>query len=284
MNMTAFLMLLLVLPAQPNDPVAELSRKDISNEARDRLVERLRRSDPSATAPAILKLMRVYCSPTEPGMEHKPWMNDRHSHKAKVWYASCAIWDTLFAGQSEWAKVAVLLKLLESDKDTYSRHVVLKTLRFQWNATAEQPIFRLIQDRDSPDTTKMDALQVLLERCGETYVSYAIQFVEHSPAKDRLDHFQRVFNVGNRFFSCSPENQDRIVALGFTILQMVAKPGDATGYGVARQLGFFVRAPNEFAPDQRGYRGLNGLTERFFSDTVQNALDWRKKHGPKPKG
>ncbi len=262
--------------------VKRLANKDISNADRDALVEKLKRSEPSESAPPILKLMRACSSvgATEPGMGPKPWMNNYHSHQAKAWYASIAVWHALFRGKDDTAKVAILLQLLNDHHDSYSRRVVLKKLSSShWNSDAEREVFSLLQDKETPDATKGDALQALMKRTGEKYVPHAITFIQSAPNKDNR-RWDQLFNVGNQFFRYSRKNQNEIIAIGFAILEANATPGTSNGYHLARQLGYFLKIPRTFAPDQESpqYQGRSGLNEKFFADTVKNALEWRKEN------
>jgi len=121
---------------------------------------------------------------------------------------------------------------------------------------------------------------VLLEQVGEQYVPHAIDFIRSAPDKDKSRRYERLFNVGDRFFKYARKNQDEIVILGFAILEADARPGTSADYFLARRLGFFLKVPGEFAPDQRApqYQAKSGLDESFFADTVKNALAWRKKN------
>lgn len=124
--------LFLTCAAQSENLIRELVRKDISNERRDTVVEQLKQSDISETAPMILKLTNDFASHFEPGIGDKPWMSDLHSHRAKIWYASHAIWKELFKGAEDPVKAAILLKLLRHDNGYYSMGVILNTMRFHW--------------------------------------------------------------------------------------------------------------------------------------------------------
>jgi hypothetical protein len=265
------------------DLVKRLPQEGISNTERDRLVQQLSRGDAATLAAPILKIMREHIAADEPGMPPVPWLNDNHSHRAKVWYAAGAVWGELFRGQPDPAKAAVLLKLLESEKDDYSRYNVLSEIGFHWNAEAEKGVVQVFEASESPPYIKRKCLELLLSFGGEKYVSHAFEFVSKSPAKEQAGLF-RVFHSNHFFSSYSKENQDRIVDLGFTILEMDAKEGNRNGYGIATTLGTFVKAPNDFKPDQKDYQrppgGTGGLTDEFFADTVKNALEWRKKNPP----
>jgi hypothetical protein len=279
----SLLILLTVCNLQGEDLVSELVRKDISNERRDAIVEQLKQSDISAVAPKILEVMRSHESAGEPGIPPKPWMNDSHSHRAKVWYASAEIWFWLFIGRDDPNKAAILPKLLTSINDAYKDdgytiHEVLSTMLAHWAPEAEQQVSNLLQDSKAPSSVKRHALEVLIQRCGERYVIPAIDFIRSSSGRDQKMLFTSIFNSGG-YFKYSEENQKNIIDLGFSILE---SNENQYGYGLARQLGYFLKIPGEFAPNQNAakYKTKNGLNlnDQFFLDTVRNALEWRKRN------
>lgn len=264
--------LFLTCAVQSENLIRELVRKDISNERRDAVVEQLKQSDISETAPMILNLINDYASPTEPGIWDKPWMSDHHSHRAKVWYASHAIWQEWFKGREDPVKAAILVRLLRNDNGYYSLGVILNTMRFHWATEAEQPVFGLFLRGETSELPRYHAIQVLLERYEERYVIHTIEFIRSSDPRSRPDLFHL---VSERFFSYSDVIREKLIALGFSILENNEGPG---GYFVARALGRFLKIPGEFAPDQNShqYRGENGLKEQFFSGAVRNALEWKR--------
>jgi hypothetical protein len=272
----SLLILLVVCNLQGEDLIRELARKDISNERRDAIVEQLKQSDVSTVATGILEVMRSHVSAGEPGIPPKPWMNDAHSHKAKVWYASGEIWRGLFKGRDDPNKAAILLKLLTNNQDEYSIYEILITLWAHWAPDAEQQVFNLFQDSKATVSSKRQALEVLLARCGEKYAIPALDFIRSSSSRDQLMLFSSIFNSGG-YFSYSEENQKSIIDLGFSILE--SNENRSGGYGLATQLGRFLKIPGEFAPDQNAakYKTERGLNDQFFLDTVRNALEWRKR-------
>jgi hypothetical protein len=85
------------------------------------------------------------------------------------------------------------------------------------------------------------------------------------------------------FFNLSQDSRKRIISLGFDLLKLEEHNG-INGYFLATSLGTFLKIPGEFKPDSKDpqYKGENGLTEKFFSDTVKNALEyWRINSGSK---
>jgi len=279
----SLLTLLIVCNLQGDDLVRELIRNDISNERRDAIVEQLKQSDISTVAPKILEVMRSHVSASEPGIPPKPWMNDAHSHRAKVWYASAEIWHWLFKGRDDPNKAVILHKLLTNNHDEYSIYVILKTMLAHWPTEAEQQVFNLFQDPKASIGSKRHALEVLLARCGERYLIPALDFIRSSSSQSQLMLFTSIFNSGD-FFSYTKEHQKDIIDLGFSILE---SNDNQSGYGLASQLGGFLKIPGEFAPDQNAakYKTKNGLNlnDQFFLDTVRNALEWRKRESKSPK-
>jgi len=276
------LILLTVFNLQGEDSIRELVRKDISNERRDAIVEQLKQSDISTVAPKILEVMRDSASHIEPGIGSKPWMSDMHSHTAKVSYASHAIWQGLFSGADDPNKAAVLCKLLANYNDEYSTTKILEMMRFHWAPEAEQQVFNLLQNSKISISPKQQALEVLLERCGEQYVIPAIGFIQAYSSREQPALFTFIFSRAPRFFSYSEENQKNIIDLGFSIL---GSNENQYGYGLARQLGDYLKIPGGFAPDQNAaeYKTEGRLNDQFFLDTVRNALAWRKRKAESPK-
>ena len=122
--------------------------------------------------------------------------------------------------------------------------------------------------------------------CGERYVPKAIGLIRSLPVAEQSRQYRDVFNAQHRFSEYKQETQDQIMGLGFMILKAEAKPGTPAGYELAQYLGAYLHVPGAFAPDgnaakywKNGRKDMNGqfFTDQFFTDTVQNALDWAMK-------
>ena len=262
-----------------DDPLAQLVRNDISNDARDALVDRLKQADFAATAQRILQLMH------DGGAQHpgvygeKPWRDKSLKHKDKVWYAADEIWRGLVGGKPNPAKTAVLLELLARTKDEDSRYRVIMALENHWTADVERQFVELVNSENTTDYVKLDLLRVLLRSCGDPYIDRAIQLVKSVSVESRGGYFRGLFNVANRFFKYSQEHQRDLIDLGFTILETEAKDKDPhAAYFTACQLEYFLGDGKKFKPDQKApqYQGRYGLTDQFFADTVQRVLEWRR--------
>ena len=260
-----------------DERISKLGSEDTSNVERDALVESLQQSEISTTAAPLLALIRDHVSPSIPAVVPKPWMDDRYPHRAKVWYASLEVWDELFRGRSDPAKARVLLELLHNHQDNYSRYLVFLKLKRHWTDGAEEQIARLLEADEISDSTKLNAMEVLLEQVGEKYVPRAIHFIQDSPQERKERRFLDLFNVGNKFFKYSRQSRDEIVTVGFEILEVDATPNTSKGHFLATQLGYFLQVPGGFKPDQSAprYQGKNGLKKSFFADIVTNAMKWR---------
>lgn len=83
-------------------------------------------------------------------------------------------------------------------------------------------------------------------------------------------------NQGNRLFSLSNENRQRVLTAGFEAITELPDEELRAGYFVARRLGFMLKKEDEFAPDQKDpkYQGEHGLTDDFFTETVRSAIEW----------
>lgn len=277
----AFLATQPIRAVQPRDPIQLLARSELSNEARDTLVEELKASDVARNAEGVLKLMRENVWPTEPGIGPKPWMSDLHSHRDKVWYAAGAVWKELFSGRSDPAKCRVLLALLEAHSDDYSRYVVLDALRSHWTDEAEQPVRKLLDAMASSDDTKVGCAALLMSHRPEQYACKVIDLMEQPGASLALR--ERLFRTPEpaSVTRVDTHQKKRWVRAGFRLLddQRKTEPSKARiGYFVATELGELVGT--QFKPDPKHpkYRSKGGLSDAFFDETVEAALAWWSKN------
>jgi len=257
--------------------MAAFVSRDLSNESRDALVEQLKTGEVVTTAPKMLELMREYACPSEPGIGAKPWMNNAHSHRAKVWYAACAVWEGLFSGMSNPAKASILVELLEGHSDAYSRYVILNELLRHWNTAAREPVWKLFEDTKSPVDTKIRCANVLMTHLPKEHASAVIDLMEQPELSLQCrESLFRTFGSA-ALAKIGRDEKVRLVRAGFRLLidQKHDQPKNShAGYLVACGLGEVVGS--KFKPDQNDpqYRSRRGLTDAFFSDTVKAGLEW----------
>jgi hypothetical protein len=265
--------------AEPGDLIGRLGDTTTSNQERDEIVEELVKTKPLESAPGILALMRENCSPMEPGFGAKPWMEDRLSVRARIWYAAAHVWDALFEGPSTPDRVETLLTLLTVNEDSYSRSRVLKKLRNdQWESSAEAPVSAMAADPRNDSSIRGLAFETLLTRTGPKHAKDAMEYLETLPPDEQAGAFVSILNTANGFFTWPEDLRKEVIGVGFGILEHTAAKDKKRGYFLARRLGSLLQVPGEFAPDQDDprYRGEHGLNDQFFSDTVENALTYNK--------
>ena len=258
--------------------VAELVKVETTKERRDALVGALSAAPFREVVPVILPLKREYATPIEPGMGSKPWMNDDHSVRARIWYALGAIWDSQLSRGPDPAKAATLLSMLGTSGHPWDERELIVAIGQHWTTAAERPLEALVKRRSAPAEVRVAAARELLDRASiDRYVPDAVALVRELPPSDRSAAYR---DLGYAARSARSDNRTAVVDLGFELLEAEENPHG--GYFLARTLGFLLDAPGEFAPDVRDpqYKGPNGLTREFFDQTVRTARAWRTAHPP----
>ena len=228
----------------------------------------------------LLVAIRDNVAYSEPGIG-KPWMSGRLSAGAKVWYAAIHVWDGWFRGANDPKKIRILSDLL--DAHIYDAHILKAFRHYQWDDKLESKVLPIAEDKNNSMGLRDSAYLVLIQRCGSRYISHLLNYIESSMGHyvDRanpVDHYCNLFNVGNRFFEYPVRIQERIIELGFSILEVESKGRLHFGYFIATRLGYFLKIPDDFKPNQRDakYQENGGLKDSFFIDTVKNALEWNR--------
>lgn len=270
--------------ASTADDVAELVNARTTNERRDALVGTLSAAPFHEVAPLVLPHKREHATPAEPGMGAKPWLEDAHSVRARIWYALGAVWESQIAGGSDAAKAAVLLSMLEAGDHARDRSDLIPAIGHHWVADAEPRLAAVLGRRSEPAEVRVAAAVELLRRASiDRYVPAAVALVRDLPSSRRSDAYRDLANLGDAVRASRPDSREALVDLGFELLEADANPDGR--YFLARTVGFLLDAPGEFAPNVRDpqYRGPNSLTPEFFEQTVRNALAWRTAHPRSPR-
>jgi hypothetical protein len=259
----------------------EFVRQDISNERREELMGLILQQDINRVAPLLLKIHTEYATPTEPGLGLYPWLSDQHSVNAKIWYASGAIWQGLFQNEKIHNQTEILIGLLKRKDLRPSIYTILQTLRFYWNQEAERAVLDVYQTANETEGVRKQCSQILLEKNGQNYISHIAAHLQIYPKEKWLLEYNYLTSslegTGNPL---TAENKNVLVKLGFQLLATLNEGNLSNGYNIARQLGRLLKISDEFAPDQKKaeYQGEGQLNDKFFADTVKNALKWRNEH------
>lgn len=190
-----------------------------------------------------------------------------------------AVWQHHLSPKDNLDKSKIVLSLLlKSSGKTEQAILIDAILNHQWCPEAESVLLNLAKNTKEDLGIRRSSASTLLSRCDiNTYMPLAVEIIlAHKKGLGRCEALHFTTNQGNRLFSLTEQNKQRLVAAGFQSIEELPDNELQSGYFAARHLGFILKIPEEFAPDQkaRRYRGEHGLTDEFFIDTVKNALKW----------
>ena len=258
----------------------EFIDENISCERRDQIVEELKSRRFEEVAEKLIEIMISYRPMFAYNIpEEKPWMSNSYPTRVKIWLAAGVVWHEHTGGKKDPEKEMCIISLLKSRKDNAVRIKLLEALGRQWGDSAETEALNITKNKNEDLYLRRRSIALLLWHSEiNKYLTDAIEIIKEYKGKKRIDVYCDIMNVGNRLFLLSNDNKGTLIKLGFQILQEECGEKPACGYFLARQLGFILKMPDEFAPDQnlQKYKGKNGLNDEFFEDTVKNALEWYK--------
>lgn len=271
--------------AADRKPASEWRRTDLSVAQRDALVEQGRSASFSEIAPILLEVL-VKHRPTFGHYNHsgdKPWNSDLLKGGARNYVMADVVWAHHMRQRDDPERARVLLRLFQTHKHPDVRFRIVDSMTHDhWIPEMESVLAPLLDDSTIHVESRHTILIALLERVDlNKYLHRVIRFVrEEKDWYERLRYYNRLTNFGNRAFTLTKANRKALLDLGFQLLEDIPRDKLQRGYFVARQLGFFVKAKNTFAPDQSApqYQGEGKLKDSFFEDTVRNALAWRRQN------
>jgi hypothetical protein len=198
-----------------------------------------------------------------------------------------AVWYHHIDHRGDEATSKILLRLLQQANNAEERRMLVHAIRFyRWNSAAERPIAVIAMDQKNPLALRTLSAGALLTHCDvNLYMPLAEDLIRNPKSKtDQARLYNTLTNLGNRLFSLNEDNKRSIVSMGFDILTALPEKNLRDGYFVALRIGFVLKIPTEFKPDQSAeeYQGPNGLRDEFFEDTVRNALDWHAENWQNP--
>ena len=256
------------------------SKEDPSPDERTALVEKSKKLPFDKIAPTLLTTL-VENQPfygINPWGD-TPWNNGRLTPKDRTYLMASAVWQHHMEPRDDPAKAKTLLALLQKEEGVTGKSILIRAIMLnQWCAEAEQPLLKIATNGTETLDTRQVAVTALLKRCDlDTYIPLGMEIVNsYDKEMEKNQAFNSLTNQGNRLYKISEKNRDLLLSTGFAILIQLDDEDLQHGYFVALQLGFILKIPNEFKPDQKTekYQGQHGLTDDFFIDTVKNALEW----------
>ena len=189
----------------------------------------------------------------------------------------------------------VLLDLWSHPISSYGHMALLRGLCA--DPDAESRIMELFRDGAADERLRTEAAACLLYQNGAKYYSEVVAFAEHAPIKfNQPESIPYNVSLRRRLFDELVSARHRsdsgvdpaVVRMGFTLLLDEAERQRKANQfgGKVSDYGQFIYADHlnsylgtMFEPDRKQavYAGNNG-NERFWHETVVNALDWWSKH------
>jgi hypothetical protein len=252
---------------------------DLSPDERTALVEKLKKKPFAEIAPDLLKVRVDYQFSGINPTRDTPWNNDGLAPRDRNYLMASAVWQHHMTPKDELAKAKVILSLLQKASGKAEKIILIyDIMNHQWCPDAEMVLLALAKNKKEHLDTRGASVSTLLSRCDiNTHMALAVEIIlAHKAGLDRCHAFNYITNQGNRLFTLTEKNKLMVLTAGFRIITELPDQDLQTGYHVARQLGFILKIPNTFAPNQSApkYQRVGGLTDEFFIDTVKNAIKW----------
>lgn len=255
-------------------------KKDLSANQRDKLVELSKNEPFEKIAPTIIRAFNE----NQPfyginPVGEKPWNNDRLTPNDRLYIMAGMVWQHHMNTRNDPAKAKTMLALLQNTALKEEKLFLITYITYDmWCPEAEEYLAKLARDLKNPLDLRQHAVVALLNKCDiNKYMPLGIAIIRaHKEGLPRSQAFNSVTNMGNRLFTLNRGTMSSVLSVGFKILSDLPENKLRDGYFVARQLGYILKEKNGFAPDQKAkkYQGKHGLTDEFFTDTVENALNW----------
>ena len=261
-----------------------LGSEKSSNIERDNAVKELCKRAPLESAPFVLKLLEKNHTTSEPAMGSKPWLDDSHSRKAQIMYASHTVWSSIFS-KSDSEKTHMLIQLYEQNQDSIYRPNLLQDItRAMWTKDSERFFVRLASKPEHSRSERTTGYSMLTHNLGHEWHARGIEYIntlENLPFIEQSYAFMGISGGGKKFFTLPPSMQQKTIRLGFKILEHASNE-NAEGYALVGRLSYLLKMQDGFFPSKKDkrYRTENGrnLNDKFFIETVQNAKKYSKQH------
>lgn len=270
-------------------------------EERGNVYARLATVDFPSIAPKLATLIGTHPVLTGIGPRTKqPWLEEQMSEGDRIGCTLNQLWSfhvdrTRLDGQ----QIGLLLTILEDPSVGQGRYLPLQEIasrlhygKYDATYTNLPPVKtvldrldRLVRDESTPNHFRQNILAILFEHGDPNqYLDLTITISSSSSTDLQRSEAFRFCTPTLRREHLSAANQALYLRHAFTMLEKINDGKSGTGYFLAMHIGAFigikpVRAgQGAFAPDQRRrrYQKQGGLNERFFQETVDNALQWWK--------
>ena len=283
-------LLLLVNTTLLADELDLLVNRNTSSEMCGKLYSSLCKKDFSEIAPKLAKLITTHPVITGIGPQtNKPWNEKQLSQDDRI---GCTLWQlwryhVIRVKQKSYAEcIELMMSIFGNTKaKDRERQIALREIssnlhfgvspygRTLSTTEVNKTISRLdkyVFDESESIALRKSILPILFEHGDPNkYLNLAIEItnIETNP----LVKVQSFWNVTPPYNTdkYTPENRNKYLKYAFDLLKQVDDGKTGKGYFLARHIGRFVGAENEFPPK----KNVSG-NDSYFQETVNNALKW----------
>lgn len=271
--------MLCALPVIAQLPKERWLARNLTPEALKDLSASAKRLPFETIAPVLLKALVLH-QPTFSSPDDRQDVTPQE----RTYREALEAWNHQMLPRRDPAKARVLLSLFRKATDEPTQTRLLHALEFDhWCPEAEPDLVALCADTKACPELRARSISTLLHHCDiNTYLPTAIRIsLEAEKGIERCQAFCFNTHLGNQLFTLNEANRRLLLSTGFSILRELPPGHLDYGYFVASQLGFVLKVPGEFTPDQDlpKYRGQFRRKDEFYIDTVKHALAWYELHG-----
>jgi hypothetical protein len=196
----------------------------------------------------------------------------------QIYYAVLRSWDNQVNFLPKPSGGYLLLKLLEKAKTGFAREYILKNIYHRWIPEAEKEVVKIMEDPNEGIIARTIAARDLMLKGKNDYHERFLFFAD----SNNFENQKRWLNLlANVLYKKKTGIDPRVIKLGFELIikERESNPNyNTAGYFLAITTGRYINL--NFQPDQKEpqYQEQHGLSDKFFSDTVDNALAWWSKN------
>jgi len=297
---TLLLVLFIVAPAAWADDLDLMVDETVSAEVRAEAQARLASAEFRSIIARLSELISSHRIESElrSGMGSPCDEPEKLNERARIDCNLRQLWrQHMVAAKARREDVELMLDLLEDPSVGLGKRLVVWDLssrlqiaidNYQWSflPTLQEVLQRLecfAQDAREPDDLRRVIIDLLVRNGDQNkYLDLALELSSAGDTPHRRAEFFQSCTRYCRQDKLSPENRRKYLRHAFRLLEQVDDGHSGHGYFLASQIGRFVGVPpvqegqGSFAPDSRlpEYQGPQGLKEKLFQDTVNNACKW----------
>jgi len=192
----------------------------------------------------------------------------------QIFYSVARSWDNQVKSLPKNSGGGLLIMLLNEVNTSYGHIRILSGLNRYWVSEAESIVAKIMENSNEDIVVRTTAAKALIQHGENDYHERFLAFAYSSNFKDQKRWFDVMTDVRHKR---KTDIDPRVVQMGFDLIlkeRELLPNYKQAGYFLAITTGRYIN--QEFKPDQNEpqYQGQHGLVDKFFSDTMDNALAW----------